>query len=92
MTLEFANYARVDVARRGTRRYDFAWWGQAYARRRDVDRARGTVSFRLVRDGRGPPVAHLVPDAPPPHAAWVPPCHLCISDPSVVGAVTDVAE
>ncbi|PHH87118.1 hypothetical protein CDD83_9279 [Cordyceps sp. RAO-2017] len=102
--LEFSNYARVDVRRRGRRRsgrYEFDWWGHSYAWRRAVDATLGSVSFHLVRDGRADePVAHVVPDVRSPSqveaeeqaGGWVPPCYMWISDRSVVEAVTDVAD
>jgi hypothetical protein len=102
--LEFSNYARVDVSRRGgkgNKRYDFEWWGHRYSWRRSVDRQLGLVSFHLVRDGNtGAPVAHIVPETRSPSqvltdrnaGGWVPPCFMWIADESVVDAVTDVAE
>ncbi|KJZ72989.1 hypothetical protein HIM_07561 [Hirsutella minnesotensis 3608] len=98
--LEFSNYARVDVRRRGPKRYEFDWWGHSYAWRRSVDKTLNTVSFHLVRDGRGDPVAHIVPEVRSPTqvdeedraGGWIPPCYMWISDPSVVEAVTDVAD
>ncbi|KAK3899192.1 hypothetical protein C8A05DRAFT_37213 [Staphylotrichum tortipilum] len=73
--LEFSNYARVDVTRRGSgssggaggKRYEFDWWGHRYAWRRAVDKQLGLVSFHLVRDGlAGAPVAHIVPETRAP--------------------------
>jgi hypothetical protein len=102
--LEFSNYARVDVARMGGRsgkRYDFAWWGHTYSWKRVVDHnVEGVVSFHLVRDGQGAPVAHIVPESRTPTqvrdeedaGGWIPPCYMWISDDSLVQAVTDVAE
>ncbi|PNY28919.1 Uncharacterized protein TCAP_01160, partial [Tolypocladium capitatum] len=98
--LDFGNYARVDVRRRHGKRYEFDWWGRSYAWRRAVDETLGTVSFHLVRDGKAEPVAHVVPEARGPSqveaeeraGGWIPPCYMWISDPSVVEAVTDVAD
>lgn len=98
--LEFSNYARVDVRRGGAGRYDFEWWGHGYAWRRSVDKTLNTVSFHLVRDGHGSPVAHIVPEMRSPNqveaerraGGWIPPCYMWISDPAVVEAMTDVAE
>jgi hypothetical protein len=100
--LEFSNYARVDVTRRGAKgHYDFEWWGHRYTWRRVVDKDLGGVAaFHLVRDGAGPPVAHVVPEARSPSqvaadeaaGGWVPPCYLWISDQSIVDAMTDVAD
>lgn len=101
--IEFSNYARVDVARRGGRtnkRYEFEWWGHTYAWKRVIDNNLNVVSFHLLRDGHGAPVAHIVPETRSPNqvlddeiaGAWVTPCYLWISDNSVVDALTDVAE
>lgn len=102
--LEFSNYARVDIQRQGnrtTKRYEFEWWGYKYAWKRVVDKHTGVVSFHLLRNGNHhSPVAHIVPETRSPnqiaiddHAGgWVPPCHMWISDPEIIDAVTDVAE
>lgn len=108
--LEFSNYARVDVTRRGTsggrgkkssKRYEFSWWGHDYTWKRHCDKTLGTVSYHLIRDSDiSRPVAHIVPEIRTPsqvHAdemagGWVPPCHMWISDESVLETMTDVAE
>lgn len=102
--LEFSNYARVDVDRRGgkgNKRYEFEWWGHRYSWKRSVDKQLGLVSFHLLRDGHASaPVAHIVPETRSPvqvladekAGGWVPPCFMWIADETVVDAVTDVAE
>ncbi|KAI1775193.1 hypothetical protein F4818DRAFT_41543 [Hypoxylon cercidicola] len=102
--LEFSNYARVDVVRRGnrnTKRYEFEWWGHKYSWKRVLDKLTGSVSFHLLRDGQNHiPVAHIVPETRSPNqvsaderaGGWVPPCHMWISDKSLVDALTDVAD
>lgn len=102
--LEFSNYARVDVRRRGNskhKRYEFEWWGHRYSWRRSVDKQLGLVSFHLVRDGNGnTPIAYIVPESRSPSqvladenaAGWVPPCFMWIADESILEAMTDVAE
>lgn len=101
--LEFSNYARVDIARRGGRtnkRYEFEWWGHTYAWKRVIDKNLNVVSFHLVRDGHGAPVAHIVPEMRSPNqvlddemaGAWVTPCYMWISDSSIIDAITDVAD
>lgn len=102
--LEFSNYARVDVSRRGAKgnkRYEFDWWGHHYSWKRAVDKQLGLVSFHLMRDGNtSAPVAHIVPETRSPTqvladecaGGWVPPCFMWIADETVVDAVTDVAE
>ncbi|KAK3294081.1 uncharacterized protein B0H64DRAFT_179995 [Chaetomium fimeti] len=102
--LEFSNYARVDVNRRGgkgNKRYEFEWWGHRYSWKRSVDKQLGLVSFHLVRDGNASaPVAHIVPETRSPTqvvaddnaGGWVPPCFMWIADEAIVDAVTDVAD
>lgn len=101
--LEFSNYARVDVARCGSgssKRYEFEWWGHRYHWKRITDKNLGSVSFHLVQDGSSTPVAHIVPETRSPTqvladeeaGGWVPPCHMWISDQSIVDAATDVAD
>ncbi|KAI1083575.1 hypothetical protein F5B20DRAFT_411326 [Whalleya microplaca] len=102
--LEFSNYARVDVRRRGnksSKRYEFEWWGHNYSWKRVSDKLTGSVSFHLLRDGNiNAPVAHIVPETRSPNqvaideqaGGWVPPCHMWISDESILDAVTDVAD
>ncbi|KAI1105801.1 hypothetical protein F4804DRAFT_330887 [Jackrogersella minutella] len=102
--LEFSNYARVDVMRRGnrnTKRYEFEWWGHKYSWKRVLDKLTDSVSFHLLRDGQNhSPVAHIVPETRSPNqvaadeeaGGWVPPCHMWFSDASLVEAVTDVAD
>jgi hypothetical protein len=102
--LEFSNYARVDVERRGgkkSKRYEFDWWGHKYAWRRVTDKLTGVVSFHLFRDGtNSTPVAHIVPETRSPNQieaddqanGWIPPCHMWLSDESLVSAMTDIAE
>ncbi|KAI0478967.1 hypothetical protein GGR56DRAFT_353058 [Xylariaceae sp. FL0804] len=94
--LEFSNYARVDVRRRGnknSKRYEFAWWENQFAWKRVVDRLTGAVSFHLLRDGNSStPVAHIVPETRSPNqvaadeyaGGWIPPCHMWISDASLI--------
>lgn len=102
--LEFSNYARVDVHRRGSsksKRYEFDWWGHRYAWKRSIDKDLGLVSFHLTRDGHTEAaVAHIVPESRSPSqiyadesaGGWVPPCFMWIEDESVLDAVTDVAD
>ncbi|GKT47322.1 uncharacterized protein ColSpa_07503 [Colletotrichum spaethianum] len=106
MKLEFSNYARVDVSRRGgtnNKRYEFEWWGHKYQWKRVLDKNLGVVSFHLVKDGNNnasDAIAHIVPETRSPNqviedesaGGWVPPCHMWISDRSVLDAVTDVAD
>lgn len=102
--LEFSNYARVDVERKGSKgskRYEFSWWGHRYTWKRVVEKhMQGVVSFHLMREGQAAPVAHIVPETRSPNqvedderaGGWVPPCYMWINDKSVLDAATDVAE
>ncbi|KAK6819759.1 hypothetical protein PG990_010246 [Apiospora arundinis] len=102
--LEFSNYARVDIARcgsKGSKRYEFEWWGHKYSWKRVTDKLTGVVSFHLLRDGQNKaPVAHIVPETRSPNqviadeeaGGWIPPCHMWISDKDLVNAMTDVAD
>lgn len=79
--LEFSNYARVDVTRRGgsgttghknNKRYDFEWWGHRYSWRRVPEKhlPGAFAAFHLVRDGNsGAPIAHIVPEVRDPYQA-----------------------
>lgn len=101
--LEFSNYARVDVDRRGgknNKRYEFQWWGHKYSWKRVVEKHLNVVSFHLIRDGTQTPVAHIVPETRSPNqvfadesaGGWVPPCFMWISDTSLIDCMTDVAD
>lgn len=102
--LEFSNYARVDVERKGSKnskRYEFSWWGHRYAWKRVVEKhLEGVVSFHLIRDDQPTPVAHIVPETRSSiqvedderAGGWVPPCYMWINDKTVLDAATDVAE
>ena len=103
--LEFSNYAHIDVKRRGTKaskRYEFEYWGTAYAWRR-VARKDGDakeISYHLVDTETSASIAHIVPTPMTPMEAededqkggWIPPCSMWISDPKVLSGLTDVAE
>ncbi|EFY84337.1 hypothetical protein MAC_09614 [Metarhizium acridum CQMa 102] len=98
--LEFSNYARVEVSRRSSGRYEFEWWGHKYTWKRAVDKMLNTFSFHLVRDGQEEPVAHIAQEMRSPSqiddedsaGGWIPPCYMWISDQSTIEAMTDVAD
>ncbi|KAI1198086.1 hypothetical protein F5X97DRAFT_323869 [Nemania serpens] len=100
--LEFSNYARVDIQRRGhkVKKYEFEWWQHKYTWRRVVDKLTETISFHLFRDGDNTPVAHMVPETRSPNqiatdaeaGGWIPPYSMWISDQSLIDAQTDVAD
>jgi hypothetical protein len=104
LKLEFSNYAQVEVRRRGaksSKRYDFEYWGQTYTWKRVIEKdgLGKAVSYHLQKSD-GHAVAHIVPEMRSPSqvkdeeaaGGWVPPCSMWISDESVLGALTDVAE
>lgn len=102
--LEFSNYARVDVVRKGSKsntRYEFDWWGHRYTWKRVVEKhLDGVVAFHLLRDNETAPVAHIRPETRSPlqvedderAGGWVPPCYMWINDNAILDAATDVAE
>lgn len=105
MLLEFANYARVDLTRRGTRsskRYEFEYWSTKYQWRRDSlkDADLRGVSYHLINLDTSKAVAHLVPEVMTPmelveeeaKGGWIRPCSLWIDDESVYERMPDVAE
>jgi hypothetical protein len=106
VTLEFSNYAHVNVRRRGakgSKRYDFGYWGTSYFWKRMVKKGGEfrEVSYHLVNENTMSIVAHIVPEPMTPAQAeeeslkggWVPPCSLWISDEGVLNAgLTDVAD
>ena len=72
-----------------------------YAWKRVVDKHTNALSFHLIRNGnKSAPVAHIVAETRAPNqvmtdeyaGGWIPPCHMWISDPSIIDTVTDIAE
>lgn len=103
--LEFSNYAQVDLTRRGgkgSKRYEFEYWGSTYAWRRvsNKDGNGKRISYHLVKGDSPNVIAHIVPEMRSPAqeraeeeaGGWVPPCSLWITDAKVLSALTDVAE
>lgn len=103
--LEFSNYAQIDVKRRGAKalkRYEFEYWGHSYSWKRvtEKDGEGKAISYHLFKEDSTTAIAHIVPElrsrdeiqAEDSVGGWVPPCQVWISDPSVLTAVTDVAE
>lgn len=69
ITLEFSNYAHVEVNRKGSkafRKYDFEYWGKQYSWKRLIRKHPATgedeISYSLVNNGTGSIVASIVPD------------------------------
>lgn len=105
ISLEFSNYAHVEVRRRRptpAKRYEFEYWSTKYQWRRESRKDgdfRG-VAFHLINMDTSKPVAHIVPDVLTPVEAveekskggWVPPSSLWISDPAIYEKMHDIAE
>lgn len=74
-TLEFSNYAHVDLTRRGgkaSKKYDFEYWGKSYSWKRVIRAIGGgaeEVSYQLVNNGTNNVVAYIVPDTLSPARA-----------------------
>lgn len=74
-TLEFSNYAHVDLTRRGgkaSKKYDFEYWGKSYSWKRvfrPVGGGAEEVSYQLVNNGTNNIVAYIVPDTLSPARA-----------------------
>lgn len=106
ISLEFTNYAHVDLKRhgyRGNKRYDFEYWGSSYGWQRSTHKvgAAREVSYTLLRRNDNRIVARIVPELLSDDAArdeidaggWVPPSTMIITDDKIVRESTpDVAD
>jgi len=96
-TLEFSNYAHVDLTRRGgkvSKKYDFEYWGKSYSWKRvkQVGPHAGAeeISYQLANNSTGNIVAYIVPDplsaaqaqAEEAKGGLVPPCSFWFRDSS----------
>ena len=103
--LEYSNYAQVDVRRmgsKGSKRYEFEYWGVQYAWRRVATQTGGTedVAFRLTRAGHDKVLAHVEPVQLAPNLAaearrrgeWIRPCRMWFADAGLAKGQKDVAE
>jgi len=101
--LEFSNYAQVEVhrGRNGEDRvYEFEYWGEQYAWRRDIYREDGdlVLVFDLLHLASAQYIAHIITDKLSPAQArceniegsWVPPCSLRITRKRVSEDLGDV--
>lgn len=105
MSLEFSNYARLDIKRQGfgdEKRYDFQYWGIKYSWQKMQSRNAGqeTVSYNLIRQKDNKCVAHIKP-VPMTKAqrqeeieqgGWIPPCSMQILDQHIIDAADDVSD
>ena len=103
--LEFSNYAQVEVKRasvKGSKRYEFEYWGTHYAWKRVTRKSHGLkeVAFHLTKTGTDQTLAFIVPVSLTSHQAqaeqqkggWIPPCSMWIADDSIVRSQKDVAD
>ncbi|KAF3930805.1 hypothetical protein ABW20_dc0107861 [Dactylellina cionopaga] len=106
--LEFSNYAHVDLKRRGSKgskRYEFEYWGKQYAWKRKITvyGQEESCSYYLVNTATNNIIAHIRPDNLSPDevaeeqakGGFVPPSTMWLCDDtedSVVGSMCDVAE
>ncbi|PWW71572.1 hypothetical protein C7212DRAFT_234091 [Tuber magnatum] len=107
-TLEFSNYAHVDLTRRGgkgSKKYDFEYWGKSYSWKRVVKQVgphagAEEISYQLANNSTGNVVAHIMPDALSPTEAraeeakggLVPPCSFWLRDSSQDPIVSCLAD
>ncbi|TKA31301.1 hypothetical protein B0A50_02146 [Salinomyces thailandicus] len=105
MKLEFSNYAHVDVKRtgvKGSKRYDFEYWGVPYAWRRVVfkESSPKRTSYHLTRAGSEQVLAYIVPTSltntqshdEEKRGGWVPPCTMWLADDKLVQGQKDAVD
>jgi len=101
--LEFSNYAHVEVNRKGikgSRKYDFEYWGKNYSWKRLIRRHPATgddeISYSLVNNGNGSIVASIVPDPnnsmDEEAGEFIPACTLQLKDATLQDLHADVAD
>ncbi|KAK6496503.1 hypothetical protein TWF481_002519 [Arthrobotrys musiformis] len=106
--LEFSNYAHVDLKRRGSKgskRYEFEYWGKSYAWKRKITvyGQEESCSYFLTNTATNNIIAHIRPDNLSPSevaeeqakGGFVPPSTMWLcddTDDSVVGSMCDVAD
>lgn len=103
--LEFSNYAQVGVKRtgvKGSKRYEFEYWGINYAWRRVVRKDRGSKEFtyRLTKTGSDQVLAYIMPvtlsqrqvQEEQSKGGWIRPCSMWIADEHIVRSQKDVSD
>jgi len=103
--LEFSNYAHVDVRRtgvKGSKRYEFEYWGISYAWRRIVRKDSGCkeVSYHLTKVGSEQVLAHITPfsltraqvEEEHDKGGWLPPCSMRLEDNTLVRGQKDAVD
>lgn len=103
--LEFSNYAHADVKRtgvKGSKRYEFEYWGVTYAWRRVVKKDRGMkeIAYYLTKGGNDKALAHITPlsltracvDEEHSKGGWVPPCTMWLTDEGLIRGQKDIVD
>ncbi|KAI7090659.1 hypothetical protein KC356_g1279 [Hortaea werneckii] len=103
--LEFSNYAQVDVKRtgvKGSKRYDFEYWGVPYSWRRIVrkDSSSKEVSYHLTKAGSEQVLSYIEPMGlsntqlrdEQNKGGWVPPCSMWLADEKLVQGQKDIVD
>jgi hypothetical protein len=103
--LEFSNYAQVEVKRRGakgSKRYEFEYWGVRYVWKRITDRIGSSkeVSFCLFRNNEDRSLARIQPTPMSgmqhreelSKGGWVPPCTMGITDEEILENLNEISE
>ncbi|KAK5151845.1 hypothetical protein LTS14_008979 [Recurvomyces mirabilis] len=103
--LEFSNYAQVDVKRvgaKGSKRYEFEYWGILYAWRRTIrdDGTTREVLFHLTKDGSDRalavieplPLSHSRAEVEQMQGGWIAPCSLQLEDRNLAHAPKDTVD
>lgn len=103
--LEFSNYAKVEVKRRGTKsnkRYEFEYWGIKYQWKRIVTMygQEEQTAFHLCKSGSNDALARIVPEPLSPSqrreeqqkGGFVPPSAMWIDDEHLIRMQNDVSE
>ncbi|KAK5127826.1 hypothetical protein LTR85_004942 [Meristemomyces frigidus] len=103
--LEFSNYAQVDVKRtgvKGSKRYEFEYWGKTYCWRRIVrkDRTVKEIAYHLTKAGSDQVLAYIEPVSLTPaqvqeeqnKGGWIPPCSMWLADESLVRGLKDAVD
>ncbi|KAI4799524.1 hypothetical protein E4T44_11597 [Aureobasidium sp. EXF-8845] len=103
--LEFSNYAQVEVKRRGakgSKRYEFEYWGVRYVWKRITDRIGSSkeVSFCLFRNNEDRSLARIQPTPMSgmqhreelSKGGWVPPCTMGITDEEILENLNEISD
>ncbi|KAK5699585.1 hypothetical protein LTR97_005714 [Elasticomyces elasticus] len=103
--LEFSNYAQVEVKRvgtKGSKRYEFEYWGTSYAWKRVVhkDRDHKEISYHLVQGGKDRILARIEPlplsaarrEEETSMGGWIAPCRMWLVDEAIIRGQKDAVD